>query len=79
MADLQAFKITPLASASVNVPRAQIEARVVDSQSGALIADLTGANALVFPAVLTTLSAADRLELAQLIAHWLVRRVAGLG
>jgi imidazoleglycerol phosphate synthase glutamine amidotransferase subunit HisH len=77
MPDLQQFTITALASASVNVPRAQIEALVVDSQTQATIADFTGANALIFPGVITTLSAADRLELAQLIARWLLLKKAG--
>lgn len=79
MPDLVGFTITPLSSASVNVPRATIAAKIVDSTTGALIHDFTGANALTFPAVLTTLTAADRLELAQLIANWLLYRVAGLG
>lgn len=79
MPDLLNFLITPLGAASVSVPRAQIEAKVVDSSNqGTVIADFTGANALIFPAVIGTLSAADRLELAQLIAHWLVRKKAGL-
>lgn len=80
MTDLLDFKITPLATASVNVPRAQIEARVVDSRTQqTVIADFTGANALVFPAVIATLTAAERLELANLIAEWLVRTKAGVG
>jgi len=78
MADILQFQITALASASVNVPRAQIEGKVVDSANqSTVIADFTGANALIFPAVITTLTAAQRLELAQLIAGWLIRTKAG--
>lgn len=79
MADLLNFAITPLSATSVSVPRAQIEARVVDStRQQTVIADFTGANALIFPAVIATLSAADRLELAQMIGQWLVLKKAGL-
>lgn len=78
MPDLQQFSITPQASASVTVPRALIAAKVTDSQTGATLADFTGANALQFPAVIATLTAADRLELAQLVADWLIKKKAGL-
>ena len=79
MPDILQFQITPLASASVNVPRAQIEGKVVDSTNQqTVIADFTGANALVFPAVIATLTAQQRLDLAQLIAGWLLRTKAGL-
>lgn len=79
MPDFLNFLITPLGSANVNVPRAQIEARVVDSSDqSVVIADFTGANALIFPAVIGTLTAAQRLELAQFIAGWLIRTKAGL-
>ena len=79
MPDLLAFKITVLSSANVNVPRAQIEAKIVDSQTQqTVIADFTGANALIFQAVITTLTAAQRLELANMIANWLLLTKAGL-
>lgn len=79
MADLLNFAITPLSSANVNVPRATISARVVDSNDqNIVLADFTGANALTFPGVLSTLSAADRLELAQAIATWIIFKRAGL-
>lgn len=79
MADFLNFQITALGSASVNVPRAQIEAKVVDSSNQqTVIADFTGANALIFPAVVATLTGPQRLELAQLIAGWLLRTKAGL-
>lgn len=77
MADFQQFTVTALGSANVNVPRAQITALVVEG--GVTLADFTGANAIIFPAVIGQLTAAERLELAQMIAHWLVRKRAGLG
>ena len=78
MPDLQQFTITSLSSANVNVPRARIEARVVDSQTGALIADLTGANAITFPGVLTQLTVDQRRELIELVATWLIQVRAGV-
>jgi len=80
MPDLTDFSITVLSNANVNLPRAQISAKVVDSANQSLVlADFTGANAIIFPAVLSTLSVADRRELAQMIASWLIMRRAGLG
>jgi len=79
MADFLQFQITALSSANVNVPRATIEALVVDSDDQSIvIADFTGVNALNFPGVITTLTAAQRLELARMIAGWLLRVKAGL-
>jgi hypothetical protein len=78
MPDFQQFKITPLAAASVTVPRAQIEALVTDSRTQAVIADFTGANAILFPRDITDLTAADRQELAQIVAYFLIRKKAGL-
>lgn len=78
MPDFLQFKITALASAAVTVPRAQIEALVVDSTNQSqVIADFTGANALIFPAVIATLTTAQRLDLARLIANWLIQTKAG--
>ena len=79
MPDLLQFKITALGNASVTVPRAQFEALVVDSSDqSTVLADFTGANALIFPAVMATLTAAQRQEFAQMIAHWLVKTKAGI-
>ena len=41
MADFQAFSITPLAAASVNMPRVSIACKVTNSNTGSLIADFT--------------------------------------
>ncbi len=78
MPDLQNFAITPLGAANVNVPRATIEALVTDSQSGAVLADFTGANALNWPGVVSTLTGAQRLVLAEMVANWLIFVKAGL-
>lgn len=79
MADLLDFAITPLAAANVNVPRATIEARIVDSSDQSIVlADLTGANALTFPGVITTLTPEQRQALIRLVAIWLIRVKAGI-
>lgn len=79
MPDLQQFAITPLGAANVNVPRAAISALVVDSgPGGAVLSDFTGPNALTWPGVISTLTAADRLELANMVATWLILKKAGL-
>ena len=79
MPDLLDFDITPLGAVSVSVPRASIEARVVDSSDQSIVlADFTGANAIVFPQVILTLTPAQRLQMARLLAMWLIRLKAGL-
>ncbi len=78
MPDLSNFVITPLAAANVNVPRATISCVVKNSQTGAIIADFTGANEISFPGVITTLTGPERLELAKMVATWLVFKKAGL-
>ncbi len=79
MPDLLNFSITPLAAVNVNVPRASIAATVVDSgNQNIVLADFTGANALNFPGVISTLTAAQRQELIQMIANWLIFTKAGL-
>jgi hypothetical protein len=75
MPDLANFAITSTGNANINnFPTASVSGQVVDSKTGALIRDFTGANAVSFPAVLSTLTAADRLELLQNICIWLLQK-----
>lgn len=78
MPDLRDFAITPAGTKSVSLPTFTISCLVVDSRTGAVLRDLTGASAIPFPGVLKDLSADDRRELLDLIVHWLVLRRAGL-
>lgn len=80
MADLQNFSITPLANASVNVPRFRIECTITDSQTGEVLQDFTGANAIVFPTDLGSIfpTPAEKREFIDQLAHYLVRKKAGL-
>lgn len=80
MPDLQNFSITPLSNANVNVPRFRIEATITDSQTGAVFNDFTGPNAITFPADLASIlpTAAERREFIDQLAHYLIRKKAGL-
>jgi len=75
--NIDQFSITPLASASVNVPRAQVEGRLLDDATGAVIADFTGANAVIFPNVLSNLTAAERLEVLNLVINYIILKRFG--
>ena len=77
MPDLQEFLITPQASANINVPRATISAKVTDSSTGEVLSDFTGANAIQWPSVLTTLTATQRQNLIDLVATTIVMMKAG--
>ena len=47
----------------------------MDSQTQkTVIADFTGANTVTFPAVLTTLTAAERDQMVDLIVMWLLQK-----
>lgn len=75
MPDLRDFVITKLTNATMSVPRYQIACRVY-SDRGQLLRDFTGANALIFPNVLANLSEAERVEMIELIANWVIDKRA---
>jgi len=61
MPDLLNFSITRLANASINIPRWSVEGKIVDSKNQAqVLQDFTGANAVIFPNVLSNLTAAQQ-------------------
>lgn len=72
MPDLQNFSIVKINNANINSPRYTIACTVNNSNTGALIRDFTGANALTFPTVLGNLTEAERVEMIELIANWLI-------
>lgn len=74
MPDLKTFTITKLANASVTVPRWTLSGQLVDSGTGAVLADFTGANTVAFPGILATLTAAQQDELIQMVAVWLLQK-----
>jgi hypothetical protein len=78
MPDLQNFSITPRNAVNINVPRAEIQAQVTDSTTGAILADYTGNNSLMFPGVIATFTGAQQRELAEMLAMKIIFMKAGL-
>lgn len=76
MADLLGFSVTPIGDVTITIPGTRIEAKVVQSTDQAVVlADLTGPNAIEYPAALTTLSEADRAEFDAMAQDWLLRKL----
>jgi hypothetical protein len=78
MADLQNFGVTTRSRARITVPRATITAQITDSDTGAVLQDFTGANAILFPEVLDTLTTEESDAFLNYIALWLVQKKAGM-
>lgn len=78
MPDFQSISITDLADASVTVPRFQVSCQVKDSQTGAILSDFTGANALTFPNALGTLTAQQKRSLLRGLVRRMILMKAGL-
>lgn len=78
MPDLQNFSVTTRARARITVPRATISAQVTDSDTGAVLQDFTGANALLFPEVIDTLTTEESDAFLTYIAFWLIQKKAGM-
>jgi hypothetical protein len=79
MPDIQNLTVTQLANATISMPRWSIAGQVVRSQAPHdMLADFTGANAIVFPTILSTLTAAQRLQLLDLILRFLIEAKTGL-
>ena len=76
MPDLQNFSITANSAVNVTVPRFTIAATIFDGPT--VIADYTNGNELQFPAVLATLSVAQRRTLIDLLANTLIQMKAGI-
>ena len=79
MADFLDLNVTAGSNINVNVQRFTVEVRVVDSQNqNTVIADFTGANAIVWPNVLGTLTAAQRRALLKQLMMRIILVKAGL-
>ena len=77
MANIMNLSVTPRAAAQVNVPRFEIEFQVVDND-GTVLQDFTGQNSLMFPAILTSLSAVERRRVVQAMLHMIIQMQANL-
>lgn len=62
MPDVKDFTITDIADASITVNRFRIEGRIVNSVTGEVIADFTGANAVTWPNIFGEFTGAERKE-----------------
>jgi hypothetical protein len=79
MVMLQQYAVTRNGTVNINnFPRYTITAQVIGDDGTTVLADFTGANALSFPAVLSTLTAQQRDDFIAMIAIWIVRVRAGL-
>lgn len=78
MPDLQNFSVTPGTAANVNIQRFTIECQITDSNTGAVLHDFTGANAIQWPSVMGTLTAAQRRSILQDIVNRIIYMRAGL-
>ncbi len=70
--------MTFVATTSLTVPHFTVSARVVDSQTGALIADLTGANAIDFAVRVATWTVAQHQALVRQLAPLILQIAAGV-
>jgi hypothetical protein len=78
MAQLQQYVVTQTGKKNVpNCPTFTI-AGLVYNDAGVQVADFTGANALVFPNMLTGMTQPQVDKLTDLIANWLILTAAGL-
>lgn len=75
--DMQQHQVTFVATVSLTVPHFSVAARIVDSQTGALIADLTGANAIDFAVRVQGWNIAQHQALAQRLAQLILGIAAG--
>jgi hypothetical protein len=78
MADFRNFQLTAQADASLTVARINIEATVVDSTTGAVIADFTGANAVQFAIRVPGFTAAQHRAIAEQLARDILHMKAGV-
>ena len=79
MPDLQQFSVTRTGNTiNANVPEYSIQGQVCDSQSGKVLADFTGANAIKFPQFWGTLTQAQQDFAFTLLVRELIRLKTGL-
>lgn len=79
MPDLQNYSVTRTGNTVTRaIPEFAISGQVCDSQSGAVLADFSGPNAILFPQVWATLTVAQRQQLVEKIARDLITVVTGL-
>jgi hypothetical protein len=78
MPDFQDFDFQAMGDAALTVGRYRMRWKVVDSQTGAVQQDFTGANAIQFGFRIPGLSAAKEEKLARKIAHMIACARSGI-
>lgn len=78
MPDIANLTVTVGTAASISAQRFTIECQVLDSDTGGVLADFTGANALQWPNVLASLTGAQRRAMIEAIMFRIIRQRAGL-
>lgn len=76
--DLQEYTITRISAAQMTVPRWTVSFHVTDSDTGEVVFDRTGANAITFPTILGQLTNAQQDEFVAHVMAWLIRKRLGL-
>lgn len=72
------YAVTAIAPAVVGVPRFRIEGRMLDDDGVTVLADFTGANAVIFPDCTTRLSLPQAMALFSDFGPRLLHMLAGL-
>lgn len=79
MPDMQNFAVTRKAAAQINTQTHELSAQITDSATGAVLADFTGQNAPVWPAVLNSLTPDQQDQIVGQVAQEVLLMKAGLG
>jgi|GEM_PF-2752370 len=77
MADLQ-LTITAGGRGNRPVPLTTFSGKVLNSDTGAVLYDFTGANQIEWPTVIDTLTATQQRQLAEIIAKHVIYMVSGV-
>lgn len=77
MPDLKNLTITAGGTVTPTLQQFTVSVQVTNSQTGAVLADFTGANVLVWPNVLATLTVTQRRELIERVMWDVIRRRSG--
>jgi hypothetical protein len=77
--DLLNYTVTAGSRGNVQLPRYTISCLCVDSSNQSIVlADLTGANAIQFPAVIDTLTATQQRQILDFVIDYIIQIKAGI-
>lgn len=77
MPDRQQFTVTRGNNVTVSMPSATISGKITDSTTGTVLVDFTGPNAIQFPQIMATLTAAQRSTFIDVLVDFLVNAKTG--